>query len=34
MIAAGAAYDNWIALGLAALAVVYLVLVIVFPERF
>jgi hypothetical protein len=31
---ASAAYDNWVALGLASLAVVYLVLVLVFPERF
>ena len=31
---ATAAADNWIALGLSALAVIYLVLVIVFPERF
>jgi hypothetical protein len=27
-------YDNWVGLGLAALAVVYLILVLVFPERF
>lgn len=33
MIAASAA-DNWIGLGLAAAIVVYLILVIVFPERF
>lgn len=26
--------DNWIALGLAVVAIVYLVLVVVFPERF
>ncbi len=32
MIAAG--YDNWVGLVLAALAVVYLVLVLIFPERF
>jgi hypothetical protein len=31
---AAAAYDNWVALGLAGLAVVYLVIVLVFPERF
>ncbi len=31
---AEASYDNWVALGLAALAVVYLVLVLIFPERF
>lgn len=33
MIATSAA-DNWIALGLSVLVVIYLVLVIVFPERF
>ena len=27
-------YDNWVALALAALAVIYLVLVLIFPERF
>ena len=27
-------YDNWVALIIAGLAVVYLVLVIIFPERF
>jgi K+-transporting ATPase KdpF subunit len=27
-------YDNWIGLALAALAVVYLILVLIFPERF
>lgn len=27
-------YDNWVGLGLAAIAVVYLILVLVFPERF
>jgi K+-transporting ATPase KdpF subunit len=27
-------YDNWIGLALGALAVVYLVLVLIFPERF
>jgi hypothetical protein len=32
MIAAAA--DNWIGLGLAIAAVIYLVCVIVFPERF
>jgi hypothetical protein len=26
--------DNWIALGLSVVAIVYLVLVVVFPERF
>jgi hypothetical protein len=31
---ATSAADNWIGLGLSALVVVYLVLVIVFPERF
>ena len=31
---AAAGYDNWVALALAALAVVYLVLVLIFPERF
>jgi hypothetical protein len=31
---ADAGYDNWVALGLACLAVLYLVLVLVFPERF
>lgn len=31
---AAAAYDNWVGLGLAALAVVYLVAVLIFPERF
>jgi K+-transporting ATPase KdpF subunit len=29
-----AAYDNWVGLALAALAVLYLVLVLIFPERF
>ena len=33
MIAASAA-DNWIGLGLAGLLTIYLVLVLVFPERF
>jgi K+-transporting ATPase KdpF subunit len=27
-------YDNWIGLALAALGIVYLVVVLVFPERF
>lgn len=27
-------YDNWVALALASLAVIYLVLVLIFPERF
>ena len=27
-------YDNWVALALASLAVLYLVLVLIFPERF
>ena len=31
---AEASYDNWMALIFAALAVVYLVLVLIFPERF
>ena len=26
--------DNWVGLGLAALVIAYLVLVLVFPERF
>ena len=29
-----AAIDNWVALGIAGLLAVYLVLVLVFPERF
>ena len=29
-----AAYDNWIGLALASLALVYLLLVLIFPERF
>ena len=29
-----AAYDNWIGLGLASLAMLYLLLVLIFPERF
>ena len=29
-----AAVDNWIGLGLALVAIVYLVLVIAYPERF
>jgi hypothetical protein len=32
MIAAG--YDNWIGLGLGVLVLAYLVVVLVFPERF
>ncbi len=31
---AAAAYDNWVGLGLAIAAVVYLVVVLIFPERF
>jgi hypothetical protein len=31
---AEAEYDNWVALGISAMSVVYLVLVLVFPERF
>ena len=27
-------YDNWVALALAVLALAYLILVIIFPERF
>jgi len=27
-------YDNWVGVALASLAVVYLVLVLIFPERF
>ena len=29
-----ASYDNWVGLALASLAVLYLVLVLIFPERF
>jgi K+-transporting ATPase KdpF subunit len=29
-----ASYDNWIGLALASLALVYLLLVLIFPERF
>ena len=31
---ATAAYDNWVGLGLAVAAVLYLVAVLLFPERF
>ena len=31
---AASGYDNWIGLALASLAIVYLVIVLVFPERF
>ncbi len=31
---AAADYDNWVGLILASLAVVYLILVLIFPERF
>ena len=31
---AGAAYDNWVGLGLAVAALFYLVAVLIFPERF
>ena len=31
---ATAAYDNWVGLGLAIAAIAYLVVVLVFPERF
>ena len=34
MIAATNAIDNWVALGLTVLAIVYLIFVLVFPERF
>jgi len=34
VIAATNAIDNWVALGLTALAIVYLVFVLIFPERF
>ncbi len=34
MIAATNAIDNWVGLGLAALGVMYLLFVLVFPERF
>ena len=34
LFAAGSAADNWIGLGLAVLAIAYLVLVLVVPERF
>ncbi len=27
-------YDNWVGLGLAVLGIAYLVVVLVFPERF
>jgi len=33
MIAANS-YDNWIGLGLAALGIVYLFIVLIFPEHF
>ena len=29
-----ASYDNWIGLALTSLALVYLLLVLIFPERF
>lgn len=29
-----AAYDNWVGLGLALVAIAYLVGVLIFPERF
>jgi hypothetical protein len=31
---AAAAYDNWVGLGLAIVAIVYLLAVLIFPERF
>jgi K+-transporting ATPase KdpF subunit len=31
---ATASYDNWLGLALATLGIVYLVVVLVFPERF
>ncbi len=31
---AAAGYDNWVGLLLAALAVLYLIVVLIFPERF
>lgn len=31
---AAASYDNWIGLGLAVVAIGYLIAVLVFPERF
>jgi hypothetical protein len=31
---ASADWDNWVALGISALIVLYLIAVIVFPERF
>jgi hypothetical protein len=31
---AAASYDNWIGLGLAALGIIYLFIVLIFPERF
>jgi hypothetical protein len=34
MIAATNAIDNWVALGLATLGVLYLLVVLIFPERF
>lgn len=34
MIAATSSIDNWVALGLAVLGVLYLLVVLIFPERF
>jgi len=34
VIAATNAIDNWVALGLTAAAIIYLVVVLIFPERF
>lgn len=31
---ASSSLDNWVGLGLSLVAIVYLVLVVVFPERF
>jgi hypothetical protein len=31
---AAAGYDNWVGLGLAAVGVLYLLFVLIFPERF
>jgi F subunit of K+-transporting ATPase (Potass_KdpF) len=31
---ASVGYDNWVGFGLAGLAVIYLIVVLIFPERF
>ncbi len=31
---AAASYDNWAALGIGVLTIVYLLIVLIFPERF